>query len=116
MAYDHDMAKRIRRVLSEREDVTERKMFGGLAFLICGNICCGISGNILMARIGEKQYEEALQNDHAKDVDFTNKAVHGFVYTSHESLSGEGQLEYWVKLSEKFTSSMAAKPLRTKRT
>ena len=116
MAYDYDMAKRIRRVLSEREDVTERKMFGGLAFLICGNICCGLSGNTLMARIGEEQYEESLKNNHASDIDFTNKAVHGFVYTSHVSLSGEGQLEYWVKLSENFTSSMAPKPLRTSKT
>ncbi len=113
MAYDEYMAKKIRRVLSGREDVTERKMFGGLAFLIRGNICCGISGNTLMARIGEEQYEEAMQNEYAKDVNFTNKAVHGFVYTSHESLAGDGQLEYWVRLSEKFTSTIKPKTSHT---
>ena len=66
MAYDKILAERIRGILRTRSDVTERKMFGGLAFMVHGHMCCGIVGNDLMLRIGETGYQTALKRPHVR--------------------------------------------------
>ena len=71
MAYSEELASRIRRALTARADVMERKMFGGLAFMLRGNMCCGVVGDMLMLRLGNEGAAAALEEPHTKPMDFT---------------------------------------------
>ena len=74
MAYDEAVARRVREALAGTPDVVEKRMFGGIAFMVRGNMCCGVIGDRLMLRVGPKGYETALSRPHAKPMDFTGKA------------------------------------------
>lgn len=82
MAYDERLATRIRSHFNGRTDVTERKMFGGLAFLCNGRMCCGIVGADLMVRVPKGAYESTLAEPHVRPMDFTARATKGFVYVA----------------------------------
>ena len=82
MAYDEQLANRIRRALGERRDFTERKMFGGLAFLCRGRMCCGILENDLMVRIPIDEFDTVLRRRHVRPMDFTGKPLRDFAYVS----------------------------------
>lgn len=82
MPYDERLAGRVRAVMANADGVRERKMFGGLAFLLNGNMCCGVVRNDLMVRVGPDDYEQSLQRAHARAMDFTGKPMKGFVYVS----------------------------------
>ncbi len=88
MAYDEKLADRVRDVLEEVEGVTERKMFGGLAFMVRGHMACGIVGNDLMLRLGAEGAERALERPHVRPMDFTGKPMTGMVYVAPEGLKG----------------------------
>jgi len=109
MAFDEGLAQRLREIFSEKEDVVEKKMFGGLAFMLSGNMCCGVIGEELMARVGPDQYESALQLPHARNMDFTGKPLKGFVYVGYQGIASDDDLENWVRRCEKFVSSLPAK-------
>jgi TfoX/Sxy family transcriptional regulator of competence genes len=78
MSYDLVLADRIRRVLGSRPDLSERKMFGGLAFLLDDKMCCGIVDRDLMVRVGPARYAEALARPHARPMDFTGRPLTDF--------------------------------------
>jgi hypothetical protein len=80
MAYDEGCARRQRELLQDRPGIRERRMFGGLAFMLSGNMLCGIAGYSLTARVGPRRYEEALARPHAREMDFTGRPLRGFVY------------------------------------
>ena len=96
MAYDEALARRIRDLLRDRRDVTERKMFGGLAFLIAGHMCCGIVGRDLMVRVGRENYESALAHKHVRPMDFTGRPSRGMVYVAPAGLRSRRALEAWI--------------------
>ena len=73
MAYDEALAERLRQVLDDQEGIRERKMFGGLAFMLHGNMCCGVEQDRLMVRVGPDRYDEALGRPHARVMDFTGR-------------------------------------------
>ncbi|MGI9262050.1 MAG: TfoX/Sxy family protein, partial [Woeseiaceae bacterium] len=75
MAYDEGIAERIREIFDDRPDMIEKKMFGGIAFLHSGNMCCGITDDMLMARVGPDAYEDAMQRPHTREMDFTGKSL-----------------------------------------
>lgn len=100
MAYDERLANRIRRVFSGRKDITERKMFGGLAFLCEGRMCCGIVGNDLMVRIPHEDYEAVLSRPHVRVMDFTGKPLRGFVYVSPAGCRA-ATLRKWLSYGER---------------
>ena len=75
MAYDETLADRIRKVLAGDDRVTERKMFGGIAFMLNGNMACGIVKNELMARVGADAYDDALPKPHARPMQFTGSPM-----------------------------------------
>lgn len=77
MTYDPAMADRMRRVLSDHSSVTERKMFGGLAFMLDGHMCCGVAGNEVMIRVGPAAYQSALAEPYAREMDFTGRPLKG---------------------------------------
>jgi TfoX/Sxy family transcriptional regulator of competence genes len=114
MAYDEALASRIRESLRDRRDVTERKMFGGLAFLVSGHMCCGIVGRDLMVRVGREDYESALSEKHARPMDFTGRPMRGMVYVAPAGLRTRRALEAWIDRGVRFTRSLAenARPAR----
>jgi hypothetical protein len=93
MAYDERLANRIRQALSGRRDIGERKMFGGLAFLCQGRMCCGIVGNDLMVRVPLDEFDAVLRRQHVRPMDFTGKPLRGFVYVSPSGLPRRRRFE-----------------------
>ena len=86
MSYDETLAERIRKALEHRRDVTEKKMFGGLAFLLEGSMFCGIVKDELMVRVGTARYEEALTEPHVRPMDFTGRPARGYVFVAPPGL------------------------------
>ncbi len=113
MAYDEHLALRIERIVGTANDaagaVTQKKMFGGLAFMLNGNMWCGVSGENLMLRVGPDRYEEALSRSGAREMDFTGKPLRGFVYVDAEALETDSALERWLSYAHEFVSNLPAK-------
>jgi hypothetical protein len=109
MAYDEGVAQRLREVFADRIDWAEKKMFGGIAFMVSGNMCCGVIGDTLMARVGAEQYKKALSRPHVREMDFTGKPLKGFVYVDPEGFESDGDLEQWVSMCENFVDSLPPK-------
>lgn len=113
MAYDERLAERIRHVLRGRSDMTERKMFGGLAFLRYNRMCCGIVGQDLMVRVVEAEIPALMQQVHVRPMDFTGKPMRGFVYVAPAGFSTVTDLNEWIARGLRFAESPEA-PRRTK--
>ena len=109
MAYDEGVAQRLRDVFGDRTDVVEKRMFGGLAFMVSGNMCCGVVGKELMARVGPEQYEQALKEPYAREMDFTGKPMKGFVYVGASGFAAFEDLQAWVARCVQFVSTLPAK-------
>jgi len=109
MAYDEGLAQRIREVLQEQQNVVEKKMFGGIAFMVNGNMCCGVVKDTLMARVGPDAYESALAQPHAREMDFTGKSMKGMIYVDPEGLKTEEELKTWVERALEFVLTLPVK-------
>lgn len=112
MAYDEGLAERIRSVVGDERRITEKKMFGGVAFLLGGRMFVGIVKDDLMVRVGPERYQEALQGAHVRPMDFTGKPMLGYVYVAPEGVEEEAQLVKWVRLGKLFVATL---PEKTKR-
>jgi TfoX/Sxy family transcriptional regulator of competence genes len=108
MPYDEELAARVRQVLRRRTDITERKMFGGLAFLRHGKMCCGIVGQDLMVRVVEKDRPLVLRRAHVRPMDFTGRPLRGFVYVWPRGLATEGSLREWIRKGLAFVMQRGA--------
>ena len=109
MPYDEGLAQRLRERLAEHAAVVEKKMFGGLAFMLRGNMCCGVSGDDLMLRVAPEAYQEALSRPHSRPMDFTGKPLKGFVFVDPAGFEEDDDLAAWVALSTRFALSLPAK-------
>jgi TfoX/Sxy family transcriptional regulator of competence genes len=109
MAFDEGVAQRLRELFADRTDVVEKSMFGGLAFMVSGNMCCGVVGEELMARVGPGQYETALKEPFAREMDFTGKPMKGFVYVGVQGFASDEDLESWVGRCERFVGTLPPK-------
>ena len=109
MAYDEQLAERVRRALTGRDDLTERKMFGGIGFMLRGNMFCGIVKDELMVRVGPALYDDALSQPHARPMDFTGRAMRGMVYVSPQGFGTDEALERWVEQGLIFADSLPPK-------
>ena len=99
MAYDEALASRVREVLGTRRGVTEKKMFGGLAFLFHGKMFCGIAKDDLMVRVGPERYEEALGRPHVRPMDFTRRPMKGYVFVGPAECRTRRAIAPWVEWS-----------------
>ena len=108
MAYDEDLADRARAVMPADAEVTERKMFGGLAFLLEGHMFAGIVGTELMIRIGSEAAERALELDHVREMDFTGRPMKNMVFVQPAGLHGPA-LEQWVSAAAGYARTLAPK-------
>jgi TfoX/Sxy family transcriptional regulator of competence genes len=97
MSYDERLASRIRALFEDREDVVEKKMFGGLCFMVSGAMCCGLTKSDFMVRVGPEKYDEALAQPHARPMDFTGRPLKGMVYVAPEGLRTRAALARWVE-------------------
>jgi TfoX/Sxy family transcriptional regulator of competence genes len=109
MAYDEELAERVREVLAARADVSERKMFGGIAFMVAGNMAFGVLGDELIVRLGDEEAEKALAEDGVRPFDFTGKPAKGTVYVSAERVSGDADLSEWVDAGADYAASLPPK-------
>ena len=115
MAYDERVARRVRGALTKHSRVVEKKMFGGLAFLLHGHMCCGVVGDELMVRVGPDVYDAALSRPHARQMDFTGKPLRGFVYVGPADFASTGDLRTWVARAADFVSSLPSKGRRIRK-
>jgi TfoX/Sxy family transcriptional regulator of competence genes len=112
MAYDEGLAERIRGVLDEQPGVSEKRMFGGIAFLVKGHMSVGIVQDKLMVRVGPESYDRVLRERHARRMDFTGRPMKGFVYVVADGYETDADLERWVNLGVGYVTSLPAKPSR----
>ena len=108
VAYDEELADRVRVVLADEPGLTERKMFGGLAFMIGGNMACGIVQDELMLRLGAEGADAALDEPHVREMDFTGRPMTGMVYVERAGLDDAG-LRRWVERAAAFARSLPPK-------
>jgi TfoX/Sxy family transcriptional regulator of competence genes len=97
MPYDEQLADRIRCLLNGNDCVTEKKMFGGLAFMVNGHMCCGATGSNLVVRTGPEGLEDALAQPHARPMDFTGRPMKGFVYVAPLGYKKDSDLRAWIR-------------------
>lgn len=109
MPFDPGLVERIRDVLGERHDVVEKHMFGGIAFMVSGHMCCGVATEDLMVRVGPDRYAEALAHPHAREMDFTRKPLKGYVYVAPGGLETDEALALWVGLGLTFVETLPPK-------
>jgi TfoX/Sxy family transcriptional regulator of competence genes len=106
--YDESLADRVRLCLSSTSAFTERRMFGGLAFLIGGNMACGIVRDELMVRTGAANHEAALARPHARPKEFTGRPMRGMVFVAREGLDHSGLVD-WVELGATYAAGLPEK-------
>ena len=109
MAYSEELADRVRDELVAEKELTEREMFGGIGFMISGNMCCGVIGEELMVRVGPELHHDALIRPHAREFDFTGRPMKGWVTVGRDGVADDGDLELWVRLGLAFAKSLPPK-------
>ncbi|MGH9718915.1 MAG: TfoX/Sxy family protein [Bryobacteraceae bacterium] len=109
MPYDEQLAERVRKALVGTRGLAERKMFGGLCFLLGGHMCCGIVGRRLVARVGPEVYDQVLRRAHVRPMDFTGKPLRGFVFVMPSGLEDHRSLESWVGEGVRYACSSPKK-------
>jgi TfoX/Sxy family transcriptional regulator of competence genes len=108
VAYDEKLVERLRKVLVSRVGVSEKKMFGGVAFLLDGKMFVGVNDGDLMVRVGPDNYGRALARPHARPMDFTGRPLTGYVYVGEAGYRGAG-LARWANEAADFVASLPAK-------
>jgi len=112
MGASEDLADRIRRVLRGRRDVTEQRMFGGVAFMVRGHMACGTVRGSLMVRLGEQGAAAALKRPHVDPMDFTGKALKTMAYVRPEGIRTDRDLKKWVAQAADFARTLPPKKPR----
>ena len=103
MAYSEELAERLRACFAGRSiDFEEKKMMGGLCFLVDGKMCVGVTTEDLMVRLDPEIYEEALEKEGSRPMDFTGRPMKGFVFVDESGMKGKAALAYWVDLALDF--------------
>src|SRR3989338_3482910 len=108
MVYDEKLAERVRKTLIHQKAIEEKKMMGGLTFMVNGKMCVGILKNELMVRIDPEVYESALQRNGCRKMNFTGKPMKGFVFISPKGTSNIKDLNYWINLALDFNKKAKA--------
>ena len=109
MAFDENLAERLRQTLKRRKGVTERKMFGGLAFLLNGNMCCGVVEKNVVLRLGKEGADRALDERHVREMDFTGTPIASMVYLRPAGYKTDDDLKRWVKRAVDYTKTLPAR-------
>lgn len=108
MAYNEKLADRVRKALINQKAVEEKKMMGGLTFMVNGKMCVGVSKDDLMVRLDPAIYDAALQEKGCREMDFTGKPTKGFVFVNQEGTKNQQDLEHWINLALEFNTKAKA--------
>lgn len=109
MAYSEKLAQRVRQYFIGREDIKERKMFGGIAFMLGGHMCVGVVDDDLMARVGPENYQSCLAKKYVRLMDFTGRPLKGFIFVDPDGIKTDAALHEWISLCESFVFSLPPK-------
>jgi hypothetical protein len=109
MAYDEVLADRIHDMLNKQPGLVEKKMFGGIAFLIQGNLAVGVHKDMLMVRIGPDAYDETMKYPHTRPFDITGSAMKGWVLVEPDGISSDSELKDWVESGVNFALTLPPK-------
>ncbi len=109
MAYDEGLVQRVREEMSELPGYVEKKMFGGVGFMLRGNMACGVNSADLIVRVGSEQYESALAKSHTKPFDMTGRPMKGWVVVMAEGYETDEGLKAWVQQGTALALSLPAK-------
>ena len=121
MAYNEQLAERIRESLTMQKGVIEKKMFGGVAFMLNDKMFCGIVKDDLMVRVLEDRYEDCLSQPHCRPMDFTGRLMKGFVFVSPDGVNSPAKLSIWLEkgidfvLNSPLKKKVPAKKVKTKK-
>ncbi len=109
MAFDERLAERIRGTLGRRKGLAEKKMFGGVAFLLNGNMCVGVHKAELIVRLAAEETDAALSQPHTRRFDLTGRPMKGWILVAPAGLKTDANLGKWVQVAAKYASSLPAK-------
>ncbi len=110
MAFDEGLAQRIRAVLHARSDVEDKQMFGGIAFLIGGNMACGVIGDELIVRMEREDAARLLEDEPStREFDMTGRPMRNWVVVAPEAIAADDDLERWVRRGEEFAAGLPPK-------
>jgi TfoX/Sxy family transcriptional regulator of competence genes len=115
MAYDEKLADRVREIIVDtHKNIEEKKMFGGLCFMVNDKMCIGVEQERLMLRIDPEKYNEVIEKEGCRPMDFTGKPMKGFVFVYKNVLQTKKQLHYWIDLALQYNK--IARPSKKKKT
>jgi hypothetical protein len=106
MSFDEGLAERVREALLDHRGVSEKKMFGGLAFMAHGYMFVGILGDVLMARVGPDSYEDSLAKPHVRVMDFTGRPMKGYVFVDPPGIERDSDRAAWIERCHRFVQSL----------
>ena len=109
MAYDHNLAQRIIEVLQGTPALDEKKMFGGVGYLIHGNMAVGVHGNDLMVRVGPENHAEAMKHPHTRPFDLTGRPMSGWLVVEAAGIEDPAVLAEWIQLGVTYAQSLPPK-------
>lgn len=109
MAFDEKLAERIRKQLAKQDGLVEKRMFGGVAFLLNGNMCCGVHKDALMVRLEPEATETALRRPHTRIFDLTGRPMKGWILVDAEGIQTSGGLKKWIDQGVAYAASLPAK-------
>lgn len=115
MSYDEETAERVRRILAQRRDVVEKRMVGGLSFIVAGRMCCGITATALMVRVGPTARDQALTEPHVRTMEFAGRPLAGFVRVDPKGFPTDEALAAWIQRGLDFISAGPADVLKPER-
>jgi TfoX/Sxy family transcriptional regulator of competence genes len=117
VVYNEALASRVRTVLAGQPEVEEKRMFGGVSFMVGGQSCCAVLKDDLVIRVGSEEFDQVLAEPHVRPFDFTGRPSRGMVYVASSGLSSEQALAAWVQrgLDSVKAHPKAAKPAQRKR-
>ena len=109
MAFNESLAQRIRHALARKKGVVEKKMFGGVCFLLNGKVVVGVWRDFMIARLGPHQGDEALLEPHVRKMDITGKAMKGWIMVEPEGVEDDEPLKNWIQQAVKFVGKLPGK-------
>ncbi len=109
MAYNQELAQRVREVLAGQPGLVEKKMFGGAGFMLRGNLACGVLNDDLIVRVGPERYEQALRRPLVRPFDITGRAMKGWVMVASTGIFTDQELQAWVTQGVDFALSLPSK-------
>jgi TfoX/Sxy family transcriptional regulator of competence genes len=114
VAYDEGLADRVRIIFRARgaafqKSVLEKRMFGGLVFMVHGNMCCGVRNRELMLRLGPEEADAALARAHTRPVDPSRKRIRSLIFVDEQGIDLDRDLEEWVELAVTFVGKLEQK-------